>query len=720
MVDNQAAPENLQYMQETLRDSGVLVDVAECVASNTRMPYPVTHAASVCGADNALWNPGDRAVTLCYELMDYYADLIIKDIADRQPSLIMLTLSEITYRIADRLLLDRASIRIQSGDNVGLVGPNGSGKTTLFKLITGELQPETGTVALTRGLRIGGVAQEAPGGPSTLLDYVLAADLECTRLLAEAETATEPNRIAEIQVRLADIDAHSAEARAATILHGLGFDSVAQARPCSDFSGGWRMRVALAAVLFSAPDLLLLDEPTNYLDLEGTLWLENYLTRYPHTVLVISHDRDLLNKVVRNIVHLDAGKLVPYKGGYDQFERQRREKQILQQKHKAKQDEQRKHMEAFVERFRYKASKARQAQSRLKMLERLEPIAAIADEAIRPISFPNPKVRLAPPILNLENVSVGYQPGEPILTNLNLRLDPDDRIALLGANGNGKSTFAKLISGRLEHQDGEVTRAGKMNIAYFAQHQLDELRPEESPVDHVRDRMPGVPESKVRARVSQFGLPTNRMGTAAKDLSGGEKARLLLGLAAFDGPHLLILDEPTNHLDVDSREALMHAINTFQGAVLLISHDRHLVNACADSLWLVDNGHVGPYDGDLEDYRRLVLKKTSPTKNKKNSSDEAGGGSAQARRKSGAERRSESAALRKQIKKLDQDIIHLNKEITTFDAQLADPSLFSQSPDAGAKVAKRRSDAVKTLESAEETWLELNAQYEQATGEPVA
>jgi len=631
----------------------------------------------------------------------------------------MLTISEITYRIADRLLLDRATVLIQSGDKVGLVGPNGSGKTTLFKLITGDLHSEHGSVSLKKGLRIGGVAQEAPAGSSSLLDYVLAADVERTELLAEAETATEPNRIAEIQIRLADIDAYSAEARAGTILHGLGFDAEAQARPCADFSGGWRMRVALAAVLFSAPDLLLLDEPTNYLDLEGTLWLENYLARYPHTVLVISHDRDLLNKVVNSIVHLDAGKLIAYKGGYDQFERQRREKQILLQKHRAKQDEQRKHMEAFVERFRYKASKARQAQSRIKMLEKLEPIAAIADEAIRPIIFPDPKARLAPPILNLENVSVGYEPGKPILKRLNLRIDDDDRIALLGANGNGKSTFAKLISDRLAHEDGQITRANKLGIAYFAQHQLDELQPDQSAVDHVRARMPGALESKVRARVNQFGLPTSRMGTAAKDLSGGEKARLLLGLATFDGPNLLILDEPTNHLDVDSREALMHAINTFQGAVLLISHDRHLVNACADRLWLVDNGNVGPYDGDLEDYRRLVLKKTKPEKTKggRTAGEQQAPATHQNRRKSSAERRSENAALRNRIKDLEKLIGKLGKEIEGLDSQLADPDLFTRSPDDGARISKRRADTAKTLQDSEEAWLELSAEYEAAVAD---
>lgn len=624
----------------------------------------------------------------------------------------MLTISDITYRIADRLILDQASVRIPDGEKVGLVGRNGSGKTTLFKLITGDLQSEQGAVHLKRGLRVGGVAQEAPGGPDTLLDYVLAADRERATLLAEAETATDPHRIAEIQIRLADIEAHSAEARAGAILHGLGFDNEAQQQPCSAFSGGWRMRVALAAALFAQPDLLLLDEPTNYLDLEGTLWLESYLGRYPYTVIVISHDRDLLNSVVSSIVHLDAGKLVAYRGGYDQFERQRREKQALQQKQMAKQKEQRKHMEAFVERFRYKASKARQAQSRLKMLEKLQPIAAINDEAIRPIRFPDPKARLAPPILSLDDVSVGYTPGAPVLRQLTLRIDDDDRIALLGSNGNGKSTFAKLISDRLAPETGHITRASKLGIAYFAQHQLDELRPDETATDHVRARMPGAGDAAVRARVDQFGLPTNRMNTAARDLSGGEKARLLLGLATFDGPNLLILDEPTNHLDVDSREALVHAINEFQGAVVLISHDSHLVNACVDRLWLVDKGGVAPFDGDLGDYRRLVLKKETGSKPQAN--ETAADAAPQGRRKASAERRAETAPLRNEVRKLEKRIEDLTGEITRLDAKLADPALFASDPDAGSRSAKRRADAARALEEAEEDWLEASARLEAA------
>ena len=630
----------------------------------------------------------------------------------------MLTISDLTYRIGDRVLLERAGVRIREGEKVGLVGRNGSGKTTLFKLVNGEIHPETGSIDLKRGLRIGGVSQEAPGGPSTLIDYVLAADTERTALLEEAETASDPNRIAEIQVRLADIDAHSAEARAGSILNGLGFDAAAQQRPCSDFSGGWRMRVALAAVLFSAPDLLLLDEPTNYLDLEGTLWLETYLVRYPYTVIIISHDRDLLNKVVTSIVHLDATRLVTYRGGYDQFERQRREKQILAQKMAAKQDEQRRHMQAFVDRFRYKASKARQAQSRLKMLERLEPIAAIADEAIRPIRFPDPETPLSPPIINLEKVAVGYRPDDPVLKNLSLRVDEDDRIALLGANGNGKSTFAKLISGRLDPESGVLTRSPKLSIAYFAQHQLDELRPDESAVDHVRVRLPKAQEARIRACVDGFGLPTDRMDTPARDLSGGEKARLLLGLATMDGPHLLILDEPTNHLDVDSREALVHAINGYKGAVLLISHDRHLVNACADRLWLVDGGGVSAYDGDLEDYRRLVLKKDRSTAEKSDANSHTGAVSTRDKRKAAAARRNELAPLRKSIDQLEKTIAKLNAKIGEIDSRLADPELFTRSADVGANLAKERADTARRLEETEEEWLLLSAEYEDALNQP--
>ncbi len=627
----------------------------------------------------------------------------------------MLQISDLTYRIGDRLLIDTASVTLPASAKTGLVGRNGAGKSTLFKIITGDLATETGSVHIPKRARIGQVAQEAPGTEDTLMEVVLAADTERSRLLAEADTETDPQRIAEIHTRLADIGAHTAEARAGTILAGLGFDAKAQQRPCSSFSGGWRMRVALAAVLFSEPDLLLLDEPTNYLDLEGTLWLENYVARYPHQVLLISHDRDLLNKAVSSIVHLDRGKLTFYSGGYDSFDRQRREALVLAAKAREKQDAQRKHMQAFVDRFRYKASKARQAQSRLKMLEKMQPVAALTDESSKPLHFPDPQIQLAPPILKLENVATGY--GETkILSGLTLNIDTDDRIALLGANGNGKSTFAKLISGRLDAMHGDITKASKLKIAFFAQHQLDELKPAESAVAHVRVLMPGAPEAKVRARVARFGLPTDRMETPAKDLSGGEKARLLLGLATFDGPHLLILDEPTNHLDIDSREALVMALNDFMGAVVLISHDRHLVEACADRLWLVADGKVEAYDGDMEDYRRLILQGPEAAQRARDKADaaEAEKASTQAKRRDAAQKRSHLKPLKQKIDAAEKEIARLQDKIDKLDIALANPEFFSREPERATKFAKERAFCEKKLVKTEEEWLELSAEYEQA------
>ncbi|MCY1706384.1 ABC-F family ATP-binding cassette domain-containing protein [Pannonibacter sp. SL95] len=629
----------------------------------------------------------------------------------------MLQITDLTYRIAGRLLIDGASVTLPARTKTGLVGRNGTGKSTLFKLITGDLTSETGSVAIPKGSRIGQVAQEAPGTEESLIEVVLAADTERARLLAEAETATDPDRIAAIHTRLADISAHTAEARASAILFGLGFDAEAQRRPCSAFSGGWRMRVALAAVLFSEPDLLLLDEPTNYLDLEGTMWLETYISRYPHQVLLISHDRDLLNKAVDSIVHLDKGKLTFYRGGYDSFDRQRRETMILQQKAKEKQDAQRKHMQAFVDRFRAKASKARQAQSRLKMLERMDAIVPLTEESAKPIHFPSPQGRLAPPILKLENVSVGYD-ERVVLSRLTLNIDTDDRIALLGSNGNGKSTFAKLISERLAPKGGEITRASKLKIAFFAQHQLDELRPAESAVAHVRTLMPQAAEAQVRARVARFGLPTDRMDTPAKDLSGGEKARLLLGLATFDGPNLIILDEPTNHLDIDSREALVQALNEFEGAVVLISHDRHLVEACADQLWLVADGGVKNFDGDMEDYRRYILQ--GPDAVRKASEEEARAANAQDKRREAAVKRAQNAPLRKKLEAAEAEMARLQDKLAKIDEMMSDPDFFTRDPERAAKFAKERAFCEKKLVTTEEDWLMLSVELEEGQVESVS
>src|SRR6266702_4232694 len=540
----------------------------------------------------------------------------------------MLSITDLTVRLAGRLLIDQGSVQITPGSRVGMVGRNGTGKSTLFKIIRGELAAEHGSVTLPPRWRVGSLAQEAPNGPESLISVVLKADLERDALLSEAENATDPHRIAEIQTRLVDIDAHSAPSRGAAILSGLGFSAADQQRPCAEFSGGWRMCVALAATLFAAPDLLLLDEPTNYLDLEGTLWLEDHLAHYPRTVIVISHDRDLLESSVDQILHLERGKLTLYRGTYSSFEEQRAARELLDAKQVKRQEAERVRLQAFVDRFKAKASKARQAQSRVKMLERLKPITALVTEDVREISFPAPEKILSPPIIAVDNVSVGYDPTTPVLSRGTLRIDNDDRIALLGANGNGKSTLVKLLANRLAPFSGSVTRAEKLSIAYFAQHQLDELNEDGSPYDHVRKLMPDAPESKVRARVGAIGFSGKAGDTSVKSLSGGEKARLLLGLATFFGPNMIILDEPTNHLDIDSRAALAEAINEFPGAIIMVSHDRYLIEACADQLWVVANQTVTNYDGDLAEYRRTVLsgdgaRPVSRERAKENSKDNA-------------------------------------------------------------------------------------------------
>ena len=625
----------------------------------------------------------------------------------------MLTITDLSLRVAGRLLLDHASLTLPAGTKAGLVGRNGTGKTTLFRAITGELSSETGSISLPKGTRIGQVAQEAPGTEEPLIEIVLKADLERAALLAELDSVADPNRIGEIHMRLADIDAHSAESRAATILAGLGFDDAAQQRPASSFSGGWRMRVALAAVLFSQPDLLLLDEPTNYLDLEGTLWLENYVGKYPHTVLLISHDRDLLNRAVDNIVHLDQKKLTLWRGGYDQFERQRAEKLELQEKGRVKQEARRKHLQSFVDRFRAKASKARQAQSRIKALEKMEIIAAVAEDNVAPFSFPEPVKAVASPIVAMEKVFVGYALGSPILKGMNLRIDADDRIALLGANGNGKSTFAKLLARRLQTEDGRMTIAPGLKVSIFAQHQLDDLRPEENAIEHVRRLMPEAPEAKVRSRVARFGLSTEKMLTPAKDLSGGEKARLLMGLAAFDGPNLFILDEPTNHLDIDSREALVMALNDFPGAVILISHDRHLIEATADRLWLVKNGAVKPFDGDMDDYRTEVTGVSANAKEKR----EADKASKADRRREAAARRQALEPLAKEIKATEGLMERIRKRLDAIEDQLADPTLYERDPKAATQLSKERADLAAQQAGHEERWLTLSAEYEEGIAE---
>ena len=627
----------------------------------------------------------------------------------------MLHITNLTYRVEGRPLFDQATLAVQKGHKVGLVGRNGTGKSTLFRLIKGEVSPDGGDIVMQPRIRMGVVDQEVPSGPQSLLDTVLAADLERASLMAESETATDPDRIAAVHARLADIDAWSGEARAAKILSGLGFSAEDQLKPCADFSGGWRMRVALAAMLFAQPDLLLLDEPTNYLDVEGAIWLESHVRGYTGTVLVISHDRDFLNRAVTHIAHLRQRKLFLYTGGYDDFERQYAEQQRLDMSLRDKQEEERRRLEAFVTRFKAKASKARQAQSRVKRLEKMGPAATVVADPIHPIELLGPEKPLSPPIIRMDDADLGY--GElTVLRDLDLRIDNDDRVALLGRNGQGKSTFAKAIVGDLEPQDGHIRRHKKLRVGYFAQHQIDALNPTHSAYDHVRDLMPDATEAQRRARLARFGLGVENAETPAGKLSGGERARLLFSLITFHRPHLLVLDEPANHLDIDSRMELTKAINAFEGAVLLVSHDRGLIESVVDRLWLVDGGRVAPYDGDLDDYRALVSQSQSGKSKKakdaaSKADNKADRGDA---RREAAQARKRVAPLKKAAEKIETAIGKCARDIEALDRALSVEDLFTTDPERALSLSQERASKARGMEDLESDWLVALERYEAA------
>jgi ATP-binding cassette, subfamily F, member 3 len=622
----------------------------------------------------------------------------------------MLAIDNIVVRIAGREILSGATANLPAGRRIGLVGRNGAGKSTLFKVILGQLHPDDGQVSYPGAWRIGAVAQEAPGTDVSLIDTVLEADAERTRLLAESEQETDGHRLGEIYARLEAIDAYTAPARAAEILAGLGFSAEDQLRPCREFSGGWRMRVALAAILFAAPDLLLLDEPTNYLDLEGVLWLENFLQRYRGTVVIVSHDRDLLNTVAEFILHLERGKLILYSGNYDTFAETRAAKRASDMAFAKKQEAARAHMQAFVDRFRAKATKARQAQSRMKMLAKMVVADVPVDEHVAPIRIPK-AIPASPPLITMDRAAVGYEPGNPILTGLSFRFDPEDRIALLGKNGNGKSTLAKLLAGKLEPMGGELVRARKLVVGYFAQHQQEELDTSITPIETLSRLRPKLTTEQVRGQLGGFGFSADKALTKVGQLSGGERARLMLALATLDRPNLLILDEPTNHLDIDARSELLAALNDFDGAVVLVSHDRRLIEATADRLLLVADGKVSAFEGDLDDYRRYLLSGDNGPARRAEPEPKA---TKETARREAADRRRELKPLKDRIESAESQIGALQAELAKFDKALSDPLLFVRDPAKGSAVSKKRAEAVRKLAAAESQWLAAQEDYESA------
>ncbi|MGV3456676.1 ABC-F family ATP-binding cassette domain-containing protein [Sphingomonas sp.] len=618
----------------------------------------------------------------------------------------MLNLSGIAVRLGGRTIIDRASAALPPKGRIGLIGRNGAGKSTLVKVIAGMIDPDEGSADMPRGARLGYVAQEAPAGKTTPFETVLEADVERAALMAEAEGLEDPDRLGEIHERLGAIDAYTAPSRASRILVGLGFDEEAQHRPLDSFSGGWRMRVALAALLFSQPDLLLLDEPSNHLDLEAVLWLEDFLISYPATIVIVSHERDFLNNVVDHILHLERGKLTLYPGGYDAFERQRAERQAQQAAAREKQMAERAKLQDFVARNSARASTAKQAQSRAKALAKMQPIAAVMDDPTLAFGFPDPD-QLRPPLITLDHASVGYG-GTPILSRLNLRIDPDDRIALLGRNGNGKTTLARLLAAQLTPIEGEKAASAKMRVGYFTQYQVEELHSDETPFDHMQRLMDGEKPAAVRAQLGRFGFAGDKAMTKVGKLSGGERARLALALITRDAPHMLILDEPTNHLDVDSREALIQALTAYQGCVVIVSHDRHMIEMTADRLVLVDGGTARPFDGSIEDYIAFVLAKEPKAEGA------AKGGNRKDARREAAEAREKGNAMRKAAKAAETELAKLQEKLSAIDRAMFDPS--SAAPEftklTMTELMKQRGVVVKAIEAAEATWLEAQEALE--------
>lgn len=614
----------------------------------------------------------------------------------------MIDVNGITVRIGAKVLLENASAHISDGQKVGLVGPNGCGKSTFFRLLQGCLETESGSVFFPENAKVASVAQDIADTSSPILEFVLNQDRERRELLARLETA-DAAELGEIHERLNAIGSAAAPAKASAILNGLGFSNEDLSRTVGEFSGGWRMRLALAAALFQPSDILLLDEPTNHLDLETGIWLENHLQKYRGTLLIISHDRNILNSLCDYIIHFDQLKLVTYSGNYDTFVRTRAEqKEVLERQFK-KQEQKRRHMEEFVERFRYKATKAKQAQSRLKLLEKMPTVSLLEDNPLTRFNFPEPQ-ELLPPLINMEDVSAGYG-DRVVLKKLNLSIVNDDRIALLGANGNGKSTLAKILSGRMEPMGGTLRRSPKLKVGYFAQHQAEELPMNITAAEYMQGLMPDANETAVRSHLAGFGLEKEKALTQIARLSGGEKARLLFAAMSREAPNLLILDEPTNHLDMDARDALVEALNSYKGSVILITHDLHLIETAADDLWLVNKGICRPYEGDLEDYKQLLL--ANSVENKMAAKEKA-----EADRRKQAEKEQAAAAknnlkeIKSRLRKIESELERLHQNKTALENKFQE----NLSPEEIVRFQKELKTVLDATEAAEEEWLSLSEQ----------
>ncbi len=615
----------------------------------------------------------------------------------------MLKLTQLSLRRGPRLLLERADLQLNPGEKLGLTGGNGCGKSSLFALIRGEIGADEGDFSLPPDWVIAHVAQETPALERPAIDYVLDGDAELREVeqsLAKAEAGGDGHAQGALHERLAAIDGYSARARAARLMHGLGFRPGEEERPVSAFSGGWRMRLNLAQALMCRSDLLLLDEPTNHLDLDAVLWLEEWLLTYRGTLMLISHDRDFLDRVVGRIVHIEQGRLNLYSGNYSDFERQRAERLAQQQGAFEKQQRERAHMQDFVRRFRAKATKARQAQSRLKALERMQEIAPAHVDSPFHFEFREPH-KLPDPLLQLQQAAVGYG-DTPLLKGMKLSLHPGQRIGLLGINGAGKSTLIKLLAGNLMPLSGERLAAQELKLGYFAQHQLEQLDPEASPLLHLQRLDGKAREQELRDFLGGFGFNGDRALDTVAPFSGGEKARLALALLVYQRPNLLLLDEPTNHLDLEMRHALNLALQEFDGALLLVSHDRHLIRSVCDELWLVADGNVQPFDGDLEAYRQELRRRA-----REQESTEA----KPVKVNNSHELRKQLKPLRNRSQKLEREVEALEAKLTQLDERLGDPSSYDDK-DALAELMAKRGEVATQLNQSEEQWMEVEAEIE--------